>query len=358
MIKGGYKLDTKEFLKKLSNGSSVSGFEHGLSDLITSSFKDHTDQITTDKPGNIIMLKKGTEDDSSIKIMIAAHMDEIGLMVKHIEDNGFIRFTNVGGIDPRTIVGQEVVVHGKEDLFGVIGSKPPHLQEPTEIDKAIKMEDMIIDLGYPKEKVLELVSIGDPITIKRDFKSLQGSRVMGKSLDDKAGIAVMYEAMLELSNLKHEADVYFVATVQEEVGTRGAFTSTYSINPDIGIAIDVGFGSTPELPKGATIDMGKGPGITIGGNIHPGLRDQLIEIAKQYNIPYQLEVTPGPTGTDGRAMQITREGIPTLCLSVPLRYMHTSVEIIDMEDVKNTAKLLAFFISSITRENLEGLLCY
>ena len=150
----------------------------------------------------------------------------------------------------------------------------------------------------------------------------------------RQGVAAMYECIKELSNINHEADIYFVHTVQEEVGMRGAFTSAYKINPDIGIAIDVGFGSTPELPKSDTIDMGKGPGITIGGNIHPGLKRKNSEIAKEYNIPFQFEVTPGPTGTDARAMQITREGIPTLCLSIPLRYMHTSVEVVDMNDIK------------------------
>ncbi|CCQ92680.1 putative enzyme [[Clostridium] ultunense Esp] len=351
-------MDTKEFLKLLSNGSSVSGHESRLNDEIISTFKTYADNIWIDKLGNIIILKRGTNDQSNFKIMVAAHMDEIGLMVKYIEDNGFLRFTNIGGIDPRTILGQEVIVHGNKDLFGVIGSKPPHLQEPSEINKAIKIEDMIIDIGYPKKEVEKHVSIGDPITIKRNFTSLQGNKVMGKSLDDKAGIAAMYECIKELSKINHEADIYFVSTVQEEVGMRGAFTSTYKINPDIGIAIDVGFGSTPELPKGDTIDMGKGPGITIGGNIHPGLRGKIVAVAKDYNIPFQFEVTPGPTGTDGRAMQITREGIPTLCLSIPLRYMHTSVEVIDMMDLKNTAKLLAFFMASISSENLEGLLCY
>ncbi|MCF6465131.1 M42 family metallopeptidase [Clostridium sp. Cult2] len=351
-------MDTKEFLKLLSNGSSVSGYEFRLNDRIISTFKKHADQIWVDKLGNIIILKKGVNNQSNLKIMISAHMDEIGLMVKYIEDNGFLRFTNIGGIDPRTILGQEVIVHGSRDLYGLIGSKPPHLQEPSEINKTIKMEDMIIDVGYPKEKIEELIKIGDPITIKRDFSTLQGSRIMGKSLDDKAGVAAMFECIKELSNINHQADIYFVATVQEEVGMRGAFTSTYRINPDIGIAIDVGFGSTPELPKTDTLDMTKGPGITIGGNIHPGLKDKMVEVAKEYNIPYQFEITPGPTGTDGRAMQITREGIPTLCLSIPLRYMHTSVEIIDMKDLKNTAKLLAFFIASISNENLEGLLCY
>lgn len=351
-------MNTKDFLEKLSNGSSVSGYEYKLNDTIISAFEKYSNDISIDNLGNIIVLKKGKYNSSKPKIMIAAHMDEIGLMVKYIEDNGFIRFTNIGGIDPRTILGQEVIVHGLKDLFGVVGSKPPHLQEPDEINKAIKMEDMIIDLGYSKEEVKKFISVGDPITIKRNFMKLEGNRLVGKSLDDKAGIAAMYECIKELSNINHEADVYFVSTVQEEVGTRGAFTSTYKINPDFGIAIDVGFGTTPELAKSDTIDMGKGPAITLGGNIHPGLREKIVEVAKEYNIPFQLEITPGPTGTDARAIQITRAGIPALCLSIPLRYMHTSVEIIDMEDIKNTAKLLAFFIASISNENLEGLLCY
>ena len=158
--------------------------------------------------------------------------------------------------------------------------------------------------------------------------------------------------------MNHKADVYFVHTVQEEVSMAGALTSAYKINPDIGIAIDVGFGTTPELKKSDSIEMGKGPGITLGGNIHSELRQKLIKVAEEYNIPYQMEITPGPTGTDARAIQITREGIPSLVLSIPLRYMHTSVEVIDMEDIKNTGKLLAFFINAISNENLEGLLCY
>jgi len=351
-------LNTKEFLEALSNSSTVSAYEYRINDTIMHAFEKYTDESMVDNLGNIIGLKKGKNNPSNIKIMLAAHMDEIGLMVKFIEDNGFIRFTNIGGIDPRTILGQEIIVHGKKDLFGVIGSKPPHLQDVSEINKAIKMEDMIIDLGYSKKELEGIIDVGDPITIRRELKSLQGDRITGKALDNKAGIAAMYECAKLLKNINHEADIYYVSTVQEEVGTRGAFTSTYKINPDIGIAIDVGFGSTPELPKYDTLDMGKGAGITIGGNIHPGLREHLVEIAKEYNIPFQYEITPGPTGTDGRTIQITREGIPTLCLSIPLRYMHTSVEVVDMEDIKNTGKLLAFFIASISNENLEGLLCY
>ena len=352
-------MDAKELVEVLSNSSGVSGHESRLNDTIISAFEKYADDISIDSLGNIIALKKGkSSNGSNIKIMLSGHMDEIGLMVKYIEDNGFIRFTNIGGIDPRTVLGQEVIVHGEKDLFGVIGSKPPHLQEKSEINKAIKMEDMIIDVGYSKDDLKGIVSIGDTITIKRNFKALEGNRLTGKALDDKAGIAAMYQCIMELSRINHDADIYFVSTVQEEEGMSGAFTGTYKINPDIGIAIDVGFGSTPELPKADTIEMGKGPGITIGGNIHPGLREKMVEVAKEYNIPFQFEVTPGPTGTDARAMQITREGIPALCLSIPLRYMHTSVEVVDMMDIKNTGKLLAFFIASISNENLEGLLCY
>lgn len=352
-------METIMFLQELSNCPSVSGYETIITSIIVNAFKGLVDDIKVDKLGNVIALKKGLDaNKENPKIMLAAHMDEIGLMVTDIEDNGFLRFTNIGGIDPRTIVGQEVIVHGRESLSGVIGSKPPHLQDQEEKSKAIPMKDMIIDLGLEKGEVDNLVNIGDVITINREFKKLKNNRVYGKSLDNEAGVASLYECAKELQKLKHESDVYFVFTVQEEVTMAGAIVSTYSINPDIGIAVDVGFGSTPELPKYETLDLDEGPGVTLGGNIHPTLRKKLIGVASDYNIKTQVEVEPGPTGTDGRCIQITRDGISTLVLSIPLRYMHTSVEVISMNDVSSTAKLLAYFINSINIDNLEGLLCY
>lgn len=350
-------MDVKNNLELLSNLTGISGYEQNLKDTIIPLITEYTDDITVDNLGNIIALKKGQDSNNKIKIMLAGHMDEIGLMVKDIEDNGFLRFTNIGGVDPRTVLGQEVIVHGEKQLFGVIGSKPPHLQEKSEQDKAIKMEDMIIDIGYSKEQLKELINIGDPITINRNFTQLKGNRVTGKALDNKAGIITIFECIKQLNKIKHEADVYFVCTVQEEVGMAGALTSTYKINPDIGIAVDVGFGKTPELNNNS-LELGSGAGITLGGNIHPNLRQHIVKLAKEYNIPYQNEIDPGPTGTDARAIQITSKGIPCLVLSIPLRYMHTSVEVIDIIDIKNTGKLLAFFIASISNENLEGLLCY
>lgn len=349
--------DLKAFLEELSNTSGVSGYEENISEVVKQNFKPYCEDTYSDSVYNTVCLKKGQENTSKIKIMLAAHIDEIGLMIKDIDKDGFLYFATIGGFDPRVLLYQEVNIHGSEDIFGLIVPKKD-LSKNLDSSKALDIDDLRIDTGYSKEKIKTLVRIGDVVTIKRELISLENEVVSGKALDDRAGVAMMYECAKELTHLKHEADVYFVGTVQEEVGTRGAATSTYSINPDIGIAIDVGFGHTPELSKNRTLDVGKGSALTIGGNIHPTLRKQMVKVGKEYNIPFQYEVDPGPTGTDARAIQITREGIPTLLLSIPLKYMHTSTELIDLKDVKSSAKLLARFISSITNDNLEEILCY
>jgi len=350
-------MNGKDFLKILSNGKGISGYEYLISEDVVEAFKEYADSVTVDRLGNVIAHKKGS-GNGKIKILLAAHLDEIGFVVNDIEENGFIRFSNIGGFDPRTVLGQEVKVYGKKEINGVIGSKPPHLQNEEEQTKTIKLEDMIIDTGYDKDELVKIVSIGDSITIKREMINLLNNRVAGKAMDNRTGVVSLYEAIKELGKFNHFADVYFVSTVQEEVTMAGGLTSAYSINPDLGIAVDVGFGSTPGVNKASTIDLGKGPGITLGGNIHPGFRKRMIEVAKEYSIPYQTTVSPGPTGTDARAIQISREGIPALVLSIPLRYMHTSVEVVDMKDIDYIGKLLAFFINSIKEDELEGLTCF
>lgn len=352
-------METYELFKNLSNASGTSGHEGGLEDIIVSHFEDYVDEIEVDQVGNIYCIKRGSgESETRPKILLAAHMDEIGLMVNGIEDDGLLRFTMVGGVDPRTIVSQEVVVHGREDVFGVIGAKPPHILTIEERDKAYPMKDLTIDVGMSKEDVEKLIRIGDTVTIKRDFMDLKNNWVAGKSLDNKAGLAALLQCARELENVNHEADVYYVATVQEEETMLGGSTSAYRVNPDIGIAVDVGFGKTPELQVPGVNDMDGGPSIALGGNIHPNLRRHMVELGKNYNIPTQMDVVPGGTGTDARVIQITRAGIPSLCVSIPLRYMHTSVEVVSMNDVRNTGRLLAVFINSVKGEELEGLLCY
>ncbi|AIS51625.1 endoglucanase [Thermoanaerobacter kivui] len=346
-------MDYKDLLKKLSESYGVSGHERGIYDLLKKEFEPISDEVKEDNFGNLIFKKKGTK--GKYKVMLAAHLDEIGLMVKDIDEKGFIKFTTVGGVDQRTLPSQEVIVHGKKDLLGVIGSKPPHLLSSEDMEKAIKIDDMYVDVGLQKEEVEKLVSIGDIITVKREFKELLNENVSGKALDDRAGVVVMAVCLEELKKVYHYHDVYAVATLQEEVGVRGATTSSYNIEPDIAIAIDV----THAKARGVSrdIEVGKGPAIGKGPNIHPAVYKGLVDIAKKYNINYQIEPLPGHSGTDAWAIQVSKKGVPTGLVSIPLKYMHTSVETANMKDIIESGRLLAHYIANLPEE-LEGHLCY
>ena len=343
--KGGRKMEGKELLFKLSDSTGVSGNEHGLGNLLQEYFEKHVTETNVTKQGNFMAIKRG-DGGGKHKIMIAAHSDEIGMMVKDIDDRGFIYFTRVGGIDPKTIPAQEVIIHGRKEVYGVVGAKPPHVLSRDDMEKAIRLEDMKIDVGMTKEEVEQYITVGDLITVRRDCINLQGDFLTGKALDDRAGIASMLECAIELERLKHDADVYFTATVSEEVGAWGAKTAAYEINPDIAIAVDVTFGDKHAGDR-VNIECGKGVEITVGPNIHPELSKRLLDIADEYKIPYAIDVCPGPTGTDAWAIQIVREGIPSLLISIPLRYMHTSTEVISYKDVVLTGRLMALFIASI-----------
>lgn len=348
----------EQFLAQITELPGVSGYEGSMGELIRSAFSPYVDEIRRDNLQNLIALKKGTGEKRP-SIMLAAHMDEIGLMVTKIEENGFLRITGVGGVDERTILAQEVTVFGKEALFGIVGAKPPHLQDGEERTKAVKMEDLYIDLGLPEERVRELVRVGDLVTVNREYTALHGERATAKAMDDRAGVAMILEIFKELQLLRHTVDVYGVATVQEEVGTRGAYTSTYGINPDLGIAIDVGHGHMPDILKEEdTLILGDGSAIAVGPHVHPKIYRKMKEIAEELSIPYQLEPSPYPGGTDAYAIQVTRSGVPTALISIPLRYMHTSVETLDLADLKAGARLLANFIARIDTEFVEGLTCF
>lgn len=338
-------MEGKDLLVKLSNNFGISGSEHKLHGILEEYFKEVTDEIKIGKLSDFAAIKKGSSN-GQFKVMIAAHADEIGLIVTDITDRGFIHFANVSGVDPKTLPAQEVIIYGKEEVYGVIGAKPPHVLTPEEASKAVKMEDMVIDTGMTKEEVSKLVSVGDFITPKRECINLIGDFMTGKAFDDRASITAMYECAKELQNMKHTADVYFVSTTQEERGSMGTKVMAYDINPDIGIAIDVTFGDKYAHPD-IIAECGKHTEITIGGNIHPELVQRLIAVADDYSIPYVLDITAGGTGTDARALQVAREGIATLLLSIPIKYMHTSTETLSYKDVKRVGRLLALFIASI-----------
>lgn len=348
----------KEFLRQMVESTGVSGYEGQVGELVGQVFSGICDEVKSDVLGNVIALRKGEGSGPHKRVMLAGHMDEIGLMVSKIDDRGFLRFISIGGVDQRTLISQEVIVHGERDLLGIIGLKPPHLMQPEDRDRAIPMKDLIVDLGMPPEELQRLVRVGDMITINRAMSELGKETVSGKAMDDRAAVAVIYYCLQELQHLRHTVDVYAVATVQEEVGLRGAAVSTYGIAPDIGIALDVCHGAMPGVPEQDTAPMGKGPSIGLGANIHPRVYSQLIKVAKDYSIPYSLEVYAAGTGTDLWAMQVTQAGIPTGLLSIPSRYMHTSVETVNLTDLKLAGRLLALFIASIDDQFVEGLLCY
>jgi endoglucanase len=237
----------------------------------------------------------------------------------------------------------------------VIGSRPPHVLSQEERNKPVPMEDLFIDVGLTEDELPEAVRVGDLITIRRPFTELQNDLVAGKAFDDRASVTAIAVCLDELRAVVHEWDVFAVATVQEEVGLRGATTSTYGVAPDIGIAIDVGFGNQPGVGIDHAIELGKGPALAIGPNYHPALVSELQRIAKDLEIPVQVEVEPRAAGTDASAMQITRDGIPTALLSLPLRNMHTPVETLSVKDVQRTGRLLAHFIASLDGASMDKL---
>jgi len=347
-------MEVVPFLRSLSEASGVSGYEDEVRDLVRQAFAAMADEVRTDAMGNLIALKRGTQDEPRRRVMLAGHMDEIGLIVTRL-DGAFLRFTSVGGFDVRTLMGQEVTVHGRKALLGVIGSRPPHVLSQEERSKPVPMDQLFIDVGLTEKELGHQVRIGDLITMRRPLIELQNGLVTGKAFDDRASVAAIAVCLDALQSMVHRWDVYAVATVQEEVGLRGAITSTYGIMPDIGIAIDVGFGNQPGVGPEYAIEVGKGPALTIGPNIHPALHAALKKVADAHEIPVQVEVDPRGTGTDANAIQLTREGIPTVLLSLPLRNMHTPVETMSIKDIQRTGRLLAQFIASLDEAFMDRL---
>ena len=347
-------MDTVQFLKQLTEASGVSGYEREVREIVLEEFGRHADEVRIDIMGNVIATKTGTGPEPRPSVMLATHMDEIGLIVSDLEE-GFIRFQEVGGYDDRVLLGQEVVVHGKRDLAGIIGARPPHVLPRGTRGKTIPADKLLIDVGLPPEEVSQLVRVGDLITMDRDLVELKGGLVSGKALDNRTSVVAAAICLEELARVRHQWDVQAVATVQEEIGVKGAITSAYGLQPDIAIAIDVTFGRQPGTPDEYTFELGKGPAISCGPNFHPKLQKAVAEAADALEMSYHVEPAERPGGTDAYAIQISREGIPTAGISIPLRNMHTPVETGSIKDVERVGRLLAAFIGRLDEEFLEGL---
>lgn len=339
-------------LKRLSEADGISGYEGPVRELLRQTWQPFVDEMREGKLGSLIALKRGTGTEPRPKLMLAAHMDEIGLMVTEIE-KGFLRITRVGGTDRRVLLGLEVVVHGRRDLPGIVATRPPHVLSEEERKKAVPWDKLFVDVGLPAEEVEQLVTVGDLISIRREMAELKNRHVAGKAMDDRACVAVVTLALEQLAGMHHTWDVFAVATAQEETGLKGAITAAYGVVPDLAVALDMTFGKHPGVPDVEGLPLGKGPAIGIGPNFHPGLVKRLKEVAEAHEIPYQMDPIPGRSGTDAWAIQVTREGVPTALVSVPLRYMHQPVETLAAQDVERAGRLLAAFIAGLEADFLE-----
>jgi endoglucanase len=339
-------------LKKIIEATGISGYEGEIARIMAGEFKKSCDEVMTDNFGNVIARKgKGKK-----KIMIAAHMDEIGLMVKHITKEGYLSFIKVGGIDDRILPAQRVIVKSKKgDSFGVIGSKPPHLQKEEEKTKAPKYEDMFIDIGArSKEEAERRVEVGDVIIFEPNAGVLSGKLCYGKAIDDRIGCYALIKIM---EKIKANAQIYAVATGQEEVGLKGARTSAFRIDPDFAIAVDTTIaGDTPHMTeRESSLKLGSGVAITIieasgrGVIVNEKMKGLLIDTARKHKIKYQIDVIEGGM-TDGAMIYMNRAGVPTGVLSIPTRYIHSPTGVFNIDDLNSAVELTIKAVEHLAKE--------
>jgi len=343
------RVESLEFLKRLVTTASPSGFEEKVQEVCKAYVEPYVDKVYKDVHGNQYAVRN---PDAALRVMLAGHVDEIGLMVNNIDDKGFIAFVAIGGIDPAVLAGQRVTVHGaKGPVQGVVGRTAIHMTDQEDRGKALKMHQMWLDIGAKNKKDAEkLVAIGDPVTTDAGFVALQDDKVVARGFDDRVGAFVILEAMRLLERRKIDCAVYCVTTVAEEIGLRGATTSSYGCHPHAGIAVDVGHATDYPSADVKRFGDGKihgGPIIARGPNINPVVHRQLIAAAKGRKIPYQVAAEPRGTGTDANAIQLSRGGVAAGLVSIPNRYMHSPVELISLRDAENAAKLIAEWIASL-----------
>ena len=342
------------FLRRLIDSPSPSGFEQPIQQVIREELQHYTDEVRTDVHGNVIAALQPAKQP---RVMLTAHCDEIGFLVRYIDEQGFLYFAPIGGFDGATLAGNRVQVHTPTGpISGVIGRKPVHTLQGEERSKLPSLSEMWIDIGVAnKEEAQQLVPIGSAVTRAAQLETLRGDLVVARALDDKAGLFAVVEAMRRIHERREslQAGVFFVSAVQEEVGSRGARTSAYSVHPLIAVAVDVTF--TSDHPGTSKQELGEiklngGPTITLGGNINPRVYQLLVKAATSAGIAYQIDPQAANTYTDADMVQIARGGVATGLVSIPCRYLHTGSEIVSLKDIDETAEVLARFVLALNEE--------
>lgn len=344
---------SKSFLKDLLNAPSPSGYERPAQDVVRAFAGDFADEVTTDWHGNVVA---AVNPGGSPRIMLAGHCDQIGLLVKFIDDEGYLRVNPIGGWDVQILLGQRLQVWTKHGpLSGVIARKPIHLLTPEERKQVPQMSELWIDIGADDgAQARELVEIGDPVTLELGFQELQNNRACAPGMDNKVGVWVVMNALQRVAAGKPQAAVFAVSTVQEEIGLRGARTSAYTLDPQLGIAVDVTHATDcPGIDKNehGAVSIGSGPVVFRGPNINPAVHSQLRSLSEEHNIPIQVNGISKPASNDGNALQISRGGLATGIIGIPNRYMHSPVEVVSLSDLENAAELIGRFCLSLKRES-------
>ncbi len=341
-----------DFLKRILETPSPSGYEQPIQQVVRQYVSDFADEVRTDLHGNVIAAKN---PKSNLRVMLAGHCDQIGLLVQYIDDQGYLWIQPIGGWDPQMLVGQHMTVWTQTGpLPGVISRKPIHLLSDEERKQVVKLKDLWVDIGVKdKAEAAQLVRIGDPVTFHLAYREMRNGFAFSPGMDNKVGLWVAVEALRRADRSRLQCGFYAVSTVQEEVGLRGAKTSAYSIDPQVGIAIDVTHATdcpTIDKKQEGEVNLGKGPVIYRGPNMSPPLVEHLIETAAREEIAYQLGAVSRPTGTDANSIQINRAGVATALLSIPNRYMHSPVEMVALDDLDRAADLLARFAESLSAD--------
>lgn len=326
-----------------------SGFERPAADVAAQLLRPYMDEVTVDRLGSVIGVKRCGKENAP-RLLLDAHLDEIGLIVTGVED-GFLKFRSIGGVDPRMLPDREVTVLTDPPRFGVVACLPPHILTGAEREKVTPIDELYIDVGLSQEEVQAAIPVGTPIVYRESCFPLGESQICGKSMDDRACFVCLLRAAELLQEEKLNVDLYVMGSTFEEVGGMGAKVGTYAVDPDYCIAVDVTHGKTPDGPSEHCFALGGGPAYGIGPNMTRWMTERIKNVAKEKDISIQAEVMAGHTGTNGWGMQIVREGVATSVVSLPLKYMHTPIEVLEISDIEGVAQLLAAFAVSLGEED-------
>ena len=341
-------MDYKETLEQLCALPGPSGFERPVASAAAELLRPYMDEVQIDRMGSVVGVRRCGRPGAH-RLMLDAHLDEIGLIVTGHE-KGFLRFAPLGGVDPRMLPDREVLVLSQPPVPGVVACLPPHIQSSEDMDKARTIQELTIDVGLSQEEAQRRIPIGTPIVYRTGCQPIGDKLLCGKALDDRSCFAVLLDTVRRLTHEELDVDLYVVGSVQEETHSTGAITAAFGIVPQLCVAVDVTHGDSPDVSKDKTFSLGGGPVIGVGPNCTRWMSQRMEQIAKDLELDYQVEVMAGHSGTNAWPLQISGEGVATAVLSVPLRYMHTPVEAVHVDDLENTVRLLAAFVRNLGKE--------